>query len=278
MRRIGYIALLAVCLGSTAHARDLHEFTLPGGQSTCGLGIASDGTVVGDDPTQLQTGNFVYKDRTFSYPAPNFTGGFSLLGINRAHVIVGAYGGLGGDGAFILSGGVTTLFTLPGAGFVLASSINDAGTIVGTYQAAHGGPYLGFIDAGGIVTTLSNGSGDTEPAGIDPSGRIVVGTSVSSAGVFTGFITKDGIFTTLAVPGAAATFARGVDRRGRVSGTFFTSLTTPVAQGFLYDHGSYAIYDVPGATATQLGSMNGAGEVTGCFTDAAGTHGLRARL
>jgi hypothetical protein len=83
--------------------------------------------------------------------------------------------------------------------------------------------------------------------------------------------------TTLAVPGAAAIFARGIDRRGRVSGTSFIKLNPPLAQGFVYDNGVYAVFNVPGAAMTQLGAINAQGVVTGCFTDATAAHGFRAR-
>ena len=279
MKHFGNAVLLGALISGAAYGTTVHPFTLPGGTATCGLGIAGDGTIVGDNPTLGTNQNFVFAHGAFSFPAATVPGGQpTFLGINSARTIVGSYLNNGSVGSFVLAGGVTNLFTLPGASLVQATDINDAGTIVGLYQASGGGAYLGFIDQGGAVTTIDNGSGDTQPAGIDPSGKTIVGTSISSSFAITGFIYRAGHFKTLAVPGAQATFARGVDRRGRVSGTYFTTVSPPVAQGFLYDHGIYTTIDVPGATATQLGGINAQGEVTGCFTDATGTHGFHAKL
>jgi uncharacterized membrane protein len=258
MRRLVFVCFAAAWLPVTASAQAVRSFTLPGATATCGLAIASDGTVVGDDPAQLGFDDFVLSGGKFSFPVADVPGDFSFLGINRDHVIVGVYLDGATQGSFVLANGATTLVTLPGASLVLATAINDAGTIVGSYQSGNGGPTLGFIDRGGRITTLDDGGGDIQPGGIDPSGTIVVGTSLA--------------------PGAQATFARGVDRRGRVSGTFFTNVSQPTAHGFLYSAGSYTIFDVPGATSTELGSMNAAGEVTGCSTDGTGIHGFRAQL
>jgi uncharacterized membrane protein len=277
MRRLLFVCFAAAWLPVTASAQAVRSFTLPGATATCGLAIASDGTVVGDDPAQLGFDDFVLSGGKFSFPVADVPGDFSFLGINRDHVIVGVYLDGATQGSFVLANGATTLVTLPGASLVLATAINDAGTIVGSYQSGNGGPTLGFIDRGGRITTLDDGGGDIQPGGIDPSGTIVVGTSLAGATI-TGFIWRRGTFTTLAAPGAQATFARGVDRRGRVSGTFFTNVSQPTAHGFLYSAGSYTIFDVPGATSTELGSMNAAGEVTGCSTDGTGIHGFRAQL
>jgi probable HAF family extracellular repeat protein len=73
---------------------------------------------------------------------------------------------------FLLSGGSFTTLDAPGSTLTLALGINDAGQIVGEYEAS--GRFHGFLLSGGSFTTLDPpGSTFTNALGINNVGQIV---------------------------------------------------------------------------------------------------------
>jgi probable HAF family extracellular repeat protein len=84
-------------------------------------------------------------------------------------------------------------------------------------------------------------------------------------------------FTTIDVPGAAATYAFGVNDAGQIVG-FFREASRK-GHGFLRTAtGAFTTIDVPGAATTSAMKINRAGQIAGTFADARGKfHGfLRA--
>jgi probable HAF family extracellular repeat protein len=81
-------------------------------------------------------------------------------------------------------------------------------------------------------------------------------------------------FTTIDVPGAAWTYAYGINNRGQIVGTF-TDFAGSGYHGFLLDKGSFITIDPPGATGgTEAGGINELGQIVGEFADASGQHGF----
>jgi uncharacterized membrane protein len=282
--------LTLACLSSTsAGAQSIHRFTLPSHEQTCGVAIARDRTIVGDDPGIGMTGQytpnaFTYKDGVFTHPMPSVPPGIvTFTGINAAHSILVLDFITSGQftaetQSFLLSQGIVTQITWQGAVNVQADGINDAGTIVGSFEQAASAPYAGFIDRGGRITTLTNPAGQTVPTAIAQNGRLIVGDVETPAGGFSPWIYENGSFTAIAVPGAVDGFASGVTNAGRVSGTYFTDASLTVPHGYFYQNGTVTPFDVPGAVWTELGGMTESGVVTGCYADANGlVHGFYAK-
>jgi probable HAF family extracellular repeat protein len=129
-------------------------------------------------------------------------------------------------------------------------------------------------------TTLDDpaGNGRTGASGINDAGQIV-GTytevTLSSHGdIFTrnhGFIYAGGTYTTRDPPGAAFTFASGINASGQIVGTY----NNGPYHGFLYSGGTYATLDVPSAdNFTFAEGINGSSQIVGYFANATGRHGF----
>jgi hypothetical protein len=274
------VALVMAAQGATAGS--LKSFDLPSHGAICGAAIADDGAVVGNT-TDLTNPvvNFVYQGGSFTLLSPVVPAGLvDVTGINRSHTITGFDAVISNNfvisnTAFTLIGDSTSVLSILGAPSVTAAGINNAGVLVGSYQATAGsGPTLGFVKRGNHVTTLDDGSGDVLPAGIDPAGTHVVGSSLRD-GTFSGWLYSGGQFVPINFPGAIGTLVHGINRVGTISGTYFTGTASAlVSHGLLDQNGVLTSYDVPGASSTELTGINMHDEVTGCYTDTAGTHGL----
>ena len=136
-----------------------------------------------------------------------------------------------------------------GSTFTVASGLNDAGVVVGSFIGAAGGLSQGFIYHKCTYRTFEiPGAAFTNPYGINNRGQIV--------GDFTGggFLDTKGVITI--INGQAG----GINNYGHVVGTV---VVNGQAHGFLYVDGVYTTFDVPGATGTSAWSINDAGEIVG---------------
>jgi probable HAF family extracellular repeat protein len=142
--------------------------------------------------------------------------------------------------------------------------INDAGQVVGIYQAPIiGSTYYGFLYSGGSYTTLSdpsstalNGSG-TFAYGINASGQIV-GYYLGHNGHNEGFLYSGGSYTTLDDPLATiSTEPAGINASGRIVGSFRDN---DGYHGFLYSGGIYTTLNGPLTNSlTHAQGINAAG-------------------
>ena len=284
--RASLLALMLSGLGVvTARAASVQTFDVPGlgEMSTCGWGIANDGTVAGNPSTLVGEplhGNsaFTWRNGVFSFPKPAVPQGLvAFNGINAHGVIAGSdlvFAQNYQSQAFTYAAGQVTPLAIPGAVSQAANGINDAGVIVGTYQTSGTGPVLGFEQVGSRIYTLDSGTGLTLPVAVDSAGNVIAGTMRKAAGggvAYAGFLYKNHRFTAIDYPGAANTFVFGLSRPSVVTGTYTVGSVT---HGFIYRRGVYATMDVRGATQTQIGGANDLGQFTGCYTDKAGTHGF----
>ncbi|HEY7900033.1 MAG TPA: PEPxxWA-CTERM sorting domain-containing protein, partial [Caulobacteraceae bacterium] len=97
------------------------------------------------------------------------------------------------------------------------SGINNAGTIVGTYNPGN----QAFVDIGGVFTAFSDPSatGYTSADGINNAG-VIVGFYTIGANQH-GYVDNAGLFTTLNDPLATGgTVALGINDAGVIAGTF----------------------------------------------------------
>jgi hypothetical protein len=187
-----------------------------------------------------------------------------VVAINNAGDIVGDCTGLrNGERATVgflrTADGTITLLTYPGADWTIATGINDAGQIVGTYIGEPGvglQRYHGFRWEAGVFRPVDapfDGAMATALLGINNAGQ-VIGTylhhrpgspDVNDYDNTVAFLIDGGTWTVLAVPGVTApccggtTFPMDLNNRGQVLGA------TRDAQGgpayFLYAEGVYTL-------------------------------------
>jgi uncharacterized membrane protein len=100
-------------------------------------------------------------------------------------------------------------------------------------RARAGNERHGFLDVGGVFTTIDvPGASGTAAYGINGAGRIV-GTYADSSGGH-GFLDVGGVFTTIDVPGASGTGARGINGAGQIVGAFdIVTATVPEPTGLV---------------------------------------------
>jgi probable HAF family extracellular repeat protein len=162
---------------------------------------------------------------------------------------------------------LTTEYGLnPGA---TLASLNNAGTIVGTY---HNGAGV-FTIANGAVTSLGTlGFTSAFASDINDAGTIV-GDTASGLSLI-GF-TRDaqGNVSTLPTPaGFDNTFAMAVNNAGQIAGFNRVGQNQSTARAFVYQNGTYADIGVlPGYTDSAATDINDSGQVIGSL-DAAGTN------
>jgi len=175
------------------------------------------------------------------------SGDFSYLGkgmwlaaINSRGTVTGYLDDNSGEHAFIrTSDGTVTTFDPSGQGAIAyPQAINIAGTVVGDFGATVNNVNVteGFIRAkdGGITTFAVPGDDvtGTMPSRINKAGT-VVGFYQTSDGRVHGFTRSiDGSIIPIDVPGAAHTWAFGINDKGRVSGTF--QMENGINAGFIW--------------------------------------------
>jgi uncharacterized membrane protein len=232
-------------VAGAAHA-SLNYISLdyPGASYTQAFGINNGGDIVGitDFPNsqpgfKLSGGKYTALDRW-------------AFGINNLGQIVGI--------GFLLSGGSYTDVAYPGAWefypgqkTTWGNGINDAGIIVGDYPESSSVEW-GFVLSGGTYTRLAYpGATSTSANGINNSGQIVGGMYVPGVsqygfllhnGTYTalpytayginnlgeivgehdghGYLLSGGSYTYLDYPGAAFTFAAGINDLGQIVGFY----------------------------------------------------------
>jgi uncharacterized membrane protein len=185
----GVLSLAALPQTSTAIAYDYATLAFPHAMSTSANGINNNNVIVGSyvDSASFEHG-FIYKAGKYTkidFPGASAT---AVLGINDNNDLVGVYqlpGPLNFHG-FLRQNGDFYKIDAPRATFgTVAAGINNAGTIVGTYDDTHG-----FIYRSGTYKTwnaprLPGESTQTQLNGISNHGWIV--GQVFSGGNWRGF-------------------------------------------------------------------------------------------
>jgi probable HAF family extracellular repeat protein len=141
------------------------------------LGLNNTGQAAGyfQAPSGNQTA-FVFNP--FLPPGGQFTllnlpGSGQATDINDKGQVTGFFATATGDDGFVLSGGIRTTLSFPGASVTEALGLNNLGQVVGFYNDAMGNPH-GFIYSGGVFTALNDpGATQTTVNGINNFGQIV---------------------------------------------------------------------------------------------------------
>lgn len=266
--------LLGSFAGIDAHADSITPYS-----------VNDNGLIVGQDFTTSNTYRaFVYDPNTgtFTFLSPPGATNAIAVGINDNNQIVGSYGSSTGNFGYLYSGGVFSTISVLGAyqtspsqffsgTGTVASGINGAGVIVGSWNPSVTAPETGFIYDGTVFTntSISDGGRYTDLYGINDSGEIS-GYAIAFSGrtrTYFSFVYNSGVFTPISYPGATSTIVQGINDNGVVVG--FYSLAG-VTSGFIYDNGTYTSMMYPGASTTNLFGISNNGEIVGSYTCTSG--------
>lgn len=209
-----------------------------------------------------------------------------LLGINNAGTIAGYFGsgaaGHPNQGYTLAPPASYTNENFPGSRQTQVTGINNIGTTVGFYSNTNNGIGLdansGFVNQGGLFTTVNGVTGSTPPIsqllGVNDH-NVAVGFSNDAAGNSHGF-TYDifqAAFTSINDPNGVSTTAAAINNNGDIVGFFVDA--GGATHGFLDKGGIFTTLDVPGASSTMLLGLNNLGVAVGVETDAANLmHGI----
>ena len=172
----------------------------------------------------------------------------------------------------------------PGATFVNGFGIQ--GNIVTGYYADASGNFHGFVDQGGVVTTVDAPTSDpglsqTNLNHFNVAGIVGVNyndaNGVSQSALYNLYSKS---WTLLpSIPGSMGSGANGVNINGTVVGSYTTADPSLGIgyHGFTYNGSSYSMFDAPTSDPVKhLGTaaydINNAGQVVGFFTDASGNY------
>jgi probable HAF family extracellular repeat protein len=191
-----------------------------------------------------------------------------LIGLNERGEAVGKY--LDGGGVYhgLLRDrrGRYTNIDVPKAMGTYALKINDAGSVVGTFNTtsrtvtAPGAQ--GFLMERGRFTTIAPPRSTFAQAYGINNHRQVVGEYVDAAGTYHGFLWEHGRYTTIDVPKSVATSLVDINDDGQMVGVYITA-DSPVAHGFLLSSGHFTTFDAPGVPITLVTDVNNRGQIVG---------------
>jgi uncharacterized membrane protein len=162
---------------------------------------------------------------------------------------------------------------LPGVVSTLASNLNNAGRIVGTFQDS-GNVFHGYVteSKGGFTVIDFPGSTATFAEGLNDHGDLV-GSYNDDAGITHGFLLQNGSFTTVDVPNSTFNFPIQINNKGEIVGFFRTA--DHQGHGYLLTRDGFTIIDqgppsppLRGAQVfTEATGINNKGTVVGAFFD-----------
>lgn len=159
-------------------------------------------------------------------------------------------------------------FQVPGAALTTPSSINDSGTVTGSYSTLAGFTG-GFVRTGyGQITTFDVGQVYTGQLRINAAGEIA-GIYQDVSGKSRGFVrSANGSITTFNPGGpAGSTQVTDINDGGTVVGIYLPTNTDPPSQAYLRaPDGTITTFTVPGSTSVYPWSINVLGEVTGTYS------------
>jgi hypothetical protein len=156
-----------------------------------------------------------------------------------------------------------------------ATGINDSGDLVGYYYAENGA-IAGYIDIGGVFTTISDPNANGQPGstfaeGVNDKGEVVgyYNDAIAFPDQYKGFAEIGGVYTMISDPnGVSGTEAYGVNNYGTIVGTYTNSSGN--TYGFKDVKGKYTTISVAGASNTWVYGINDKGEMVGAYENSAG--------
>ncbi|MCI0540637.1 MAG: choice-of-anchor M domain-containing protein [Verrucomicrobiales bacterium] len=260
----------------------------PGAGATYGRDINDAGVVVGDATGAL--GNFNWRHDGTNFTLLNIPGaaqsGFTA--INNAGDVLGyTIRTIVGNGVtnqvnsnWLLRGTNFTVITYPNATLSSLLSISENGTILGLFrQAATGTRNRYFLyEQGQFAEIEFDGDlswGRYAATDLNESGSLVGNFRTADNG-YHGFVATPQpllyTFQSFDAPGAAGTYAFGIDNAGRIVGRFVHGDS---GHGYLREtNGVFTTIDVPGMTFTEAFGINSSGQIVGWTTNLTSAQGF----
>ena len=154
----------------------------------------------------------------------------------------------------------------PGGTATDLRGINNRGDVVGAYQVSSPQHALlirmgQFLQLGPNTILATNSSRAQK---INDQGD-VAGFLTGDDGFNHGFLYTGGTLTQLDYPGAADTFAYGINNQGTVVGFYDTDPNSADTHGFIWSSGVFTPFDVPGAIVTIILTVNDRGDMGGVW-------------
>ncbi len=250
-----------------------------GGISSTALAINDGGEIVGYSMTQsdgkhaFQWQNGAMTDLQ-TLAGPNYFPS-SANGLNAKGVIVGSSTTAAlATHAFSDDGAMTDLGTL-GSAAGLATSINNAGYIVGQSAPAGTGEHATLwhdgtvTDLGDLASTYQSVGGSSIAYAVNSSGQ-VVGASAFMGSLAHGFLWQNGVLTDLGTLGGTDCWAEGINDAAQVVG--YSSLANGTDHAFLWQNGSMTDLGTldGGSGQSYAYAINNSGQVVGYSANALG--------
>lgn len=240
------------------------------------------GVITGGDCAQTSDQSscgFVDVKGAFTTVACELENATDFFDISNTNEVVGAYSFFGGVNGLIWEGNeaCSPLADPSGSAFTEAWGVNVKGNIVGFYIDS-AGIFQGFeyLASSATYKTIScPGWTNTRAYGINDAGVIVGDVANSTTGPFSAMSFNSGKCTVFNFPSAAATYARGVNKSGEISGFYTTS--TGVTSAFQKTGSKYTSLSFPKSTGSLAYHLNDKGQIAGWYNDTAGAvHGFVA--
>lgn len=183
-------------------------------------GLNDAGLLVGNQGRRF-AGGFAYQDGQVLESGIPFGLSAAATDVNNLGQVAGylyEFSGRANRGVLV-SGGVTTLFDVPGSDATAAAGLNDAAQVVGTYHVPGETGPRGFLLSGGMFTEVAvPGGTDTRPTAINNVGTIA-GTYRRGSASY-GFLLQGGAYSDITDPSGTAFLPVGLNNAGQVVGTF----------------------------------------------------------
>ena len=264
---------------ASAHYRFI-TIGVPGSPNAQAWGINNARLVTGyyqDASSSSIYHGFVWQNgalQTVDYPGAVYT---YLFAVNNYAVAVGFYGDGTAEHAVmysVLGGTWTVLPDIPGYSDNEGYGINDFGVAVG--NAYQGSTNVAWVWHPGksvysFFTVPGAAQYSTSPGAINDKGQ-VVGIFCTTEPCYNasyelyGFLKQGKTYTTINAPGAAGTYANGINYSGTIVGQWQDPAYAP--QGFVLTSGGlFTSVDYPGPSLTGLQAINDRGDITGFYVE-----------
>src|SRR5579871_1724139 len=201
------------------------------------------------------TAGFTYQAGLLSTVNVPLLNGTSLFQINNAGLAAATYGDVNGVAQPATYNTTNQTFTylptIPNSTSTFAAGINNTGAVAGTYTTNPNGfsDLQGWIYKGSAYSFFNLPGGDSfyiNILSLNDAGEIVTTVEDGSSELH-GLLIDGGTDTQIDVPGAASTFAFGINNDGEIVGRYKLN---GVIHGYLDINGQFTTIDVPGAADT----------------------------
>jgi uncharacterized membrane protein len=262
--------------------RVVRTFSVPGSSYTFPQGINNRGDIVTHAIVGDQYRDWTYLNRKWTaLPA-----GQGAQGINERQQMAGSNTQYGFSQGSILNGSRVTLFHPEDAVWTIATGINNLGHVAGGYgtgdlpvsqTVGHG-----YVFANGDFTILEfPGALGTAAHSLNDAGDVVgyysfdtaIPHVVDKTKTVHGFVYRHGEWEEIDYPGAATTYALGINDHGDVVGFYFEA--NGASHAFVKTARGYFAVDFP-TSWTQAYGINDLGQIVGRFYEAGVSKGFVA--